>query len=98
MMRYGRARTADPGELEWRGGMDFCSVSPARTCPLAYSWQINPMTLYKGAPRAPVPLRRHRCARRTLFCIYIENDEPHPQVEEAVGFLITNCDPSRSSL
>ena len=27
-----------------------------------------------------------------------ENDEPHPQVVAAFGFLITNCDPCRSSL
>lgn len=28
---------------------------------------------------------------------YAEKEEPHPQVELAFGFLITNCDPSMLS-
>lgn len=29
---------------------------------------------------------------------HAENEEPQPQVEDAFGFLMTNCDPSRPSL
>ncbi len=29
---------------------------------------------------------------------YAENDEPQPQVEVALGFLITNCEPSSPSV
>ncbi|VWB86865.1 hypothetical protein BAR24066_04112 [Burkholderia arboris] len=39
--------------------------------------------------------------RRTgakLSCAQTENDEPHPQVVVAFGFLITNWAPLRSSL
>ena len=44
--------------------------------------------------------RRVEFAPRRWFSsfLYAENDEPQPQVDVAVGFLMTNCAPSRSSL
>ena len=48
------------------------------------------------------PLERQQLTQTEPFVgallRYAENDEPHPQVDVALGFLITNCDPSSPSV
>jgi hypothetical protein len=47
------------------------------------------------APEESVPARP---AVPPAAFTYTENDEPQPQVDDALGFLITNCEPSSPSV
>jgi hypothetical protein len=57
--------------------------------------------LAKGATNSP-PGTEPRCAAQVRTpvarAIQTEKDEPQPQVVEAFGFRITNCEPSRPSV
>ncbi len=48
--------------------------------------------------RGMKPRFSFRRTGKTRSCAQTENDEPHPQVVVAFGFLITNWAPLRSSL
>lgn len=60
---------------------------------------LNEMTApMKTAPYGSYGAVFYRLALVLVGLLYTENDEPQPQVEEALGFLMTNWAPVRSSL
>jgi len=44
-------------------------------------------------PRLEDQGKSTKAKQKEILNNYAENDEPHPQVVVAFGFLITNCDP-----